>query len=88
MKLLIPIFLRALSLHAEDVPKPTVEQLQAELAQQKQDNAALAQQLQAWIQRHDRMGGALGGCIGPIPQAPQPQGPLIRPPVVRPGKPK
>lgn len=55
MKLFLVILALAVSLHAEDAPKPpTVEELTSQLTEQKQENERLTKLLNAYAQKYQR----------------------------------
>ena len=86
MKLAPLIFVLAFSLHADDA-KPTVEQLQAQVAQQQRELDQLKAYLNA-IEAYDSrnvavMQNALNACIGPRPQMSAPTKPAPAKPTAK-----
>ena len=75
MNLLALLALASL-LYADDAPKPTIEQLQAQLAQATADIAALRAYLGESEPYRLKLTAALVGCLGEIPRVPQPRPPI------------
>lgn len=60
-------------LFAEDKPKPTVEELQQQLAAKDRQIAVLNENILILATRHDNIFKALNACFGPIPQLQKPE---------------
>ena len=67
---LLPLLLIGLALSAEDQPKPTIEQLQQQIAQDRAELEKLQKLLIAW---QNQAFGCIGQAVNEKALAPQPQ---------------